>query len=240
MLKKLIKSILRTQRLVLYKEPYLPVGTDLRVDIGRFLGTDPAIIFDVGANIGQTTKFFLERFENSEYFIFEPIHSTFNALTSNFKNAPNLHFYNYALGAKNEEKTIYLKDDPLTNSLLNTPIAGSPSQNVEVKTVDGFLENNSLKNIDLLKIDVEGYEMEVLKGAVSALKANKIKLVLLENNFEKTKSTTQTSFNEALSFMRENSFELIGIYDQTIRYVNGKMALKFANVLYINQEAIVH
>jgi hypothetical protein len=64
----------------IYRKRHLPIGADLRVDLER-VGLNPRVIFDVGANIGQTYRRFRRDFPDAQIHCFEPVNSAFQKLT---------------------------------------------------------------------------------------------------------------------------------------------------------------
>ena len=81
---------------------------------------------------------------------------------------------------------------------------------VQVETVDAYVKKNNIKKINLLKIDVQGFEDEVLKGAQETLKLNKIDIIEIElivgNMYEKT-----LSFNEIENLIYPYNYKLFAI-----------------------------
>ena len=130
-------------------------------------------IWDVGAHKGETTRYFANEFPQATIRSFEPISENYELLLQNCKKLENHHAHNFALGNENTKTKIYLQGASVIHSLredLNKPSTeDSKSEEIEVKTIDYLLQKFSCNNIDLLKIDVEGYEPAVLKGASKSL-----------------------------------------------------------------------
>lgn len=152
-------------------------------------------IIDVGANKGQSLKFFRNLFPVAKIYCFEPNLDLFDHLQKFENNITKI--YNFAIGNSNSEKIFY-KSILTENSTFILPNNSSKRFKLlkilllsrkneiykEVKvnmiTLDSFLLINRICNIDILKIDVEGYEFEVLLGAQSVIAAGKINSILLE------------------------------------------------------------
>lgn len=164
-------------------------------------------IIDVGANKGQSLKFFRSLFPTAKIYCFEPNLDLFDYLQKLENELTEIH--NLAIGDFNCEKIFYKsiltenstfilpKDSSKRFKLLQIVLLSSKKEiysevKVNMVTLDFFLQNNKICNIDILKIDVEGFEFEVLIGAQSAIAAGKINSILLEihetdlrnNNFE--------------------------------------------------------
>ena len=88
--------------------------------------------------------------------------------------------------------------------------------------------------LDVLKIDVEGYELEVLDGAREAFERRTIKVILAECDFD-PEDTQHTYFNDLWSYLRIRNFSFFGLYD-VIHYENG-MGIGFCNALFIERTA---
>lgn len=132
------------------------------------------IFVDVGANIGLMSLA-ASRFVGKEgaVFSFEPEPEIFAILQSNINlnKAANINAYNAALGSTKGKATIYTNLDVSRGaaSLIKPPQKNCEGKEVLVETLDEFALNNNLTNIRMLKIDVEGWELEVLKGAKTQL-----------------------------------------------------------------------
>lgn len=102
---------------------------------------------------------------------------------------------------------------------------------VSITTLDNYFEdklNNDYKNI-LLKIDVQGFELEVLKGAQRTL--NMISACLLEINF-KNLYTNQANFYEIYELLNKMGFEYAGAMDQNF---NKEGKLVFSDILFAKE-----
>ncbi len=151
-----------------------------------------SIAFDVGANIGQTAHQLLDIFETAHVHAFEPHPRTFKTLVEQIDDS-RLEAHQLALGSKEGIANLYVYDNDSLNSL--SPNAryvlrqGFKASEVQVMTttVDLFCERNGIEQIDILKIDTEGFELSVLEGSSSMLSNGNIRFVYLEYNslFEK-------------------------------------------------------
>ncbi len=130
-------------------------------------------IVDVGANIGLYTIFFAKQTgSGGKVFAFEPDPDLFQMLRKNCEtnNLSNVILHNCALGSCEDEK--FLDRSPLNSGdnriVANSPLSVSHGKRVKVRTaaLDTLLPG---QNVDFLKIDVQGYELEVLKGAKDLL-----------------------------------------------------------------------
>ena len=109
---------------------------------------------DVGSHVGFWSKDFTNLFTHT--FAFDPIP---NVRECYLKNVTNSNYTLYPYGLGKEEKKIKVLYDPKETG--NTHASDNGNLEIEVKTIDGF----NLPNIDYIKIDAEGYEIEVVEGA---------------------------------------------------------------------------
>lgn len=147
-------------------------------------------VVDIGANQGQFTNKILKILPGSKIFCFEPLPDEFNDLKRTFKNHPDISLLNYALGNK-VGKTIFQKNkfspsssvlEMSENHEVNFPFTTDSLQiEVPMERLDNFLNLIDPDDKTLIKIDVQGYESEVISGGKEVL--NKSKVVLIETSF---------------------------------------------------------
>ena len=155
---------------------FITNGTYFTLDLKRS-GEHVNTIFDVGANIGQSCLSFTESFPNAQIYSFEPISDTYDNLKTNAQKYSSIHCVKSALGDEQKELEISLQPDPEANSLkVVIENIDSKVETITVDTGENFCRDNNIQSIDLLKIDTEGYELEVLKGFDDAFLKEKVKL----------------------------------------------------------------
>jgi len=133
--------------------------------------TSQGIFVDVGAHMG-TYSILLQK-KCKEVYTFEPQRSTFDCLSIGIcvNNGFNIKSHNIALGSKHRSGTLYHTSEDGYYSTLRPKILhnlGLPIMREEVVTVE-TLDSFGLKNVDFLKIDAQGSELEVIKGALITL-----------------------------------------------------------------------
>ena len=169
----------------------LPFGIDYQYDIKRLCkiyGGDIAVFVDVGANIGQTSLTALISYPSAKVLAFEPDQMTFGALREKVRNA-RFQPYKLALSdtsgdARFFDYGAFATSNSLVGDAQYAMRAGHPVtvRTVQCETLDGFCRGHSIDRIDVLKIDTEGHEMAVLRGASEMLAAHCIRFVYVEFN----------------------------------------------------------
>ncbi len=148
---------------------------------------DSYCLFDVGANKGDFTKLILDFFGNeiSKIHSFEPSKATFELLSNNIKSDKAI-LNNKGLGKEAGTFPFYT-DFPGSGTASLTKrnidfigVDFDYSEDVLIDTLDEYCLANNIKDIDLLKIDVEGHELDVLEGSKEMLKRKMIKMVSFE------------------------------------------------------------
>lgn len=194
--------------------------------------------FDVGANIGQTAHHIHDAFPNSDIWCFEPIKRTFEQLRNNTRNIAVKRFH---LGLGSENKTLNILIDPDhrsdMNSLINpseTNNAKTANETIEIQKLDDFCLSQSVKTIDYLKIDTEGYDFEVLKGAQGLLQEQSISFVETEVSMN-PENTFHVDFVDVKRYMESYGYRLFGLYDQFYEWQTGTPILRRTNPLFVSE-----
>ena len=163
---------------------------------------DPIIVFDVGAHYGETIKLFNKELNIKKIYSFEASSKNYKILKKNiFKyDQKKVETLNYGIGNKITKsyinQTIESSSSTINELNINSKylkkklkILNIKDKNsfqhkvpIEIITLDYFIEKKKIENVDLLKIDTEGYEFNVLKGL--SKHNQKIKLVYFEHHYD--------------------------------------------------------
>jgi FkbM family methyltransferase len=153
----------------------------------KFKKNDNLILFDVGANIGGYSILLNKIFgAKSKVYSFEPSLNTFLKLKENTKNIPEIKIHNIGLGNNITKSSLFTNLDESGLSSLykrrlnHFNIELNKKEEVDIKTIDLFCEENKINHINFLKLDVEGHENHVLQGATRMLKSGKIDYIQFE------------------------------------------------------------
>lgn len=143
------------------------------------------LIFDVGANKGQYSKFLIDSLQVPyKIYAFEPTKYCIGKLQE-IQN-PNLVVCGFGLSKSNTTTVIHYDTEGSTWASIDNTDYGRHQKNlaiseeIQLKRIDDFCSKKNIPHIHLLKIDVEGHEIDVLEGAEEMLESNKIDVIQFE------------------------------------------------------------
>ncbi|MCK9375551.1 MAG: FkbM family methyltransferase [Syntrophobacterales bacterium] len=162
---------------------------------------------DVGANMGDYTLMAAKIVgETGKVMSIEPAPNNIKWINKSIKlnGYPNITVKNIALGETDGMAKLYLSHVSGWHSLIpSLPNRNQGDITVEVKTLDNLLKNDNCNNVDMIKIDVEGAELKVLKGSYQTLTKNHDIIVLVDIH-----PTLGVDPNEVGNSLRELGFDL--------------------------------
>ena len=180
-------------------------------------------IFDVGSHRGESIDYFIKLKNLKKIQSFEPQKDIFLVLKKKYKNNNKVILNQVALSQNENYKDFYINDLSSTSSfsrlnkkslwlkiknrILNKKNPIINKIKIRSLTIDKFIKQKKIKKIDLLKIDTEGHELEVLKGALKTIKEQKVKFILIELHF--SKMYQNYSKKKIESFLAKNNFFLL-------------------------------
>jgi len=175
---------------------------------------DVKTVIDAGANVGQFSSQVREVLPNVPIYAYEPVSETFKQLQKNFTDDKNYHCFNTALGSNNSEAEINKNEYSPSSSLLENTQKNNTlfphTKNVSKETIRVTrLDDAKIpieKNI-LIKLDVQGFEMEVFKGGIKMLQQAKI--IIIEVSFVELYKE-QPLFDEIYDFLKKHNFKYHG------------------------------
>lgn len=156
----------------------------------RYIKAEAPVFFDVGASVGNYSLALKEQFPNSVIYAFEPNPNAFEKIPQNIQNK-GIKFYNLGMGSTPGESLIYdYKNQSGTeHASVYKKVFTEIHKAVEVEeikfindTLDTFCRKNGIAKIDFLKIDTEGSELDVLRGAKMMLEKNNLDIIQFEFN----------------------------------------------------------
>lgn len=214
----------------------------LEHDFPRLISKGDPLIFDVGANKGQTIELLRRAFRNPKIYSFEPSHELAERLRGKYVDAPVV-VEQMALGDKEEVRSfIHYENNELSSFLTLNQDVGNPFRETKVRhresitidTVESYAKRHNILKIDLLKIDTQGFDFEVLKGAERMLDGESIRAVLVELNFAPLYAT-QCCPGQIIDWLGEHGYSLLGLYEE----VRSNMVLSWATGLFITRTPLI-
>lgn len=154
------------------------------------------IVFDVGANTGIWTKALMMHSDSliDRIFLFEPLPGNFKKLTDRkskgffYPNENKLNLFNIGISSEiaqleinhESESSTYASLEVLETLLGPRSVPLNEKTLIKCTTIDSFCKEKNINQIDFLKVDVEGHEYSVLKGAKSMIENHQIKNIIFE------------------------------------------------------------
>jgi FkbM family methyltransferase len=164
------------------------------------------LFFDIGANMGEWTEEMLKLNPAARGFLLEPNPDCISTLSTKFANNNNIRLITAACSDKPGRAAFFAeKGGGETSSLSGAGTYGARKIEVEVTTVDEIVSANQLTDIGYLKIDVEGFDLHVLKGAKNALEKGLIDVIQFEYN--KTWRQNGSTLAYAFAFLEEFGYK---------------------------------
>jgi FkbM family methyltransferase len=205
-------------------------------DIKERIKTEFPLIIDGGANNGSTTAFFLKQYKNPTIHAFEPIPELAKAINDTYLSNERVIVHNKALGSENKRVLFNVVNNIVSSSILtptdiNRVYHGSKidiSRTIEVDQVR--LDEVLSKDIDILKIDLQGYELEALKGCERLF--SRIKAITTEIEFVSLYEE-QPLFSDIDIFLRGKGFKLLNLYEL---YTHPDGQLTSGDAVYLNAQ----
>jgi FkbM family methyltransferase len=174
-------------------------------------------IIDVGASTGGFATKARELFQSATIYSFEPIPRSYRTLTKKFASDKNFKAFNIALGNASGQFDFYLNEHVGASSFMeisDLQMDAHPNTQkyskikVPLDKLDNLIYPDDLTTNILLKLDVQGYEIEVLKGADKLLKH--IGYIYSEVCFEKLYEK-QPLFDDIIDFLKERGYRIAGV-----------------------------
>ncbi len=236
-------------------------SNEVESDIRKYLKKKDRIVFDVGCFRGTFTEDLIKNEQElgikSNFFLFDPNPNVKSYIKHLLKNE-KVKYFNLAFDNSNTNKKFYLNTfmEPAGSSLnpmlrddkkwaisrkfimqILQPfkkISGFSEINVQTQTLDNFCLSKKIENIDILKIDTEGNDLNVLKGAKKLLSENRIKVIYTE--ISSTKINFKKKEKDTIDFLNSCNFDLKKIYKNKIFSILS--GLKVTDNLFVNKNLI--
>ena len=173
-------------------------------------------VIDVGANIGEFSLIASKKTgPNGKVISIEPLKQATNWLKKNFvlNNFSNYEIIEKAVGEKIKEMMLYKKSGGSEMGILDPQVTEKEllqDGTIMVDTIDNIVQSRNIKTVSMLKIDVEGFEYEVLCGCKDSFQKNKIKKIICEihSSYLKKKGVGEETI---YSLLKQNGFSITRI-----------------------------
>jgi FkbM family methyltransferase len=193
-------------------------------DMQRLLqGSAVRGIVDGGAYHGEIALRFAGMYPGAKIMAFEPAHRAFEVLEQTARAKPAIRAVNLGLSSSAHSQTLYLNAQDTTNSLSPVASGGEKYQSwqtvnvgkeeVHLVPLDDWVGENGAGPIDLIKLDLQGHELEALRGALRCLQTT-VRLIYMEVEFVRIYQEN-CLYYEIEEFLRPLGFELYQLYNLT-------------------------
>lgn len=220
------------------------IGNNVTEDIVRLLKDFEVLtIVDGGAYKGTFSTEMAKLYPDAVVYAFEPQVDSYNLLLDSVKKISNIKTFQCALGANTGEFDLHTNISPLTNSLSKSSYEAMKYfkefneqkgvEKVKVVTLEKVLEKENINNIDLLKLDLQGFEKQALEGMGGLI--NSTKLIYSEVEFVKLYNDASL-FSELEIYLKENGFIFYQFYDLVRSPKDGR--LLYGDAIFLNQKYI--
>jgi FkbM family methyltransferase len=214
------------------------------VKLFRAVTSSSDVILDIGANIGCTALLFGEL--SKKVYAFEPSPTTFAFLEKNISRSglKNVSPQNMGLGAESGEYTLTFAPSNRSGGFVSNQTQASAGHTVEtivIRQMDEVLQSLNISRVDFIKIDVEGFEGHVLRGATQTL-ATYRPVVVLELNHWCLNAFQRISIPDFFDLLRSifpillavDGLSYLNLHDESDTYVvmyNHILHMKFPNII---------
>ena len=187
-------------------------------------------VLDIGANSGQYAIELFDIGYSGSIISFEPVKPVFNILNKKVTKNKKWTAFNFGLGNKDEKLSINISENTYSSSILDimpSHLKGAPESKyidkeiIQIKTLDSIYDEIvKLNDIVFLKIDVQGFEKNVLDGATKSLQ--KIKGIQLEMSIEEL-YRGEILFDQMIPFLKNIGFNLYSLENGFFDVESGKL-----------------
>jgi len=219
---------------------------EIQKNIFEKIQKKPSMIFDVGANIGDITNEYDSMLHNLTIYCFEPIPNTFKKLNERYCDKSYINCYPFAVGKNTKDVQIFetvssgssslYKPTPYITNSKNKGMSDGVSiintHNVKQVSLDSFCNEKKISHIDILKMDIQGSELNALQGASTLLDEQKIDVIFCEVLFSDLYEN-QCYFHEIVSFLHKKNYKL---FDLVFLIHSGDGKLYYGDAIFLNKE----
>ena len=203
-------------------------------------------LLDVGANKGDVTVAALRTYPNAKVICFEPVEATFNILKSRVAAYPGRTIlFKKALADDTGTGAINITSFHGANSILpqapshkhfNPHVAEIRKEEISLVRLDEICAEFPTPHVDVMKIDVEGFEINVLKGGVRFI-ASSVDTIIVEASLMRDVGWEKQGFMEVFSMLTKLGFRLVNVFD-IHKAANSEMMLLQMDCVWRHQRVL--
>jgi FkbM family methyltransferase len=194
-------------------------------DFTQVVSTASPVVLDVGANRGQSIELFRSQFPSSVIHAFEPDPEAYGELARRFATTKDVVLNNLGIASRKGTMTLHRNSRHDTNSFLSLNEASGWRRSIGVRalatalvpvtTIDSYCAARKIERVEILKLDVQGFEPECLRGAYTMLRSRRISTVQLEIIFHPFYQRPG-SFYRIESILHGLGYRLFSIHDAAL------------------------
>lgn len=174
-------------------------------------GLTPRCIFDVGAADGQWTRMARTFWPDSRYVLFEPLEERAADLDRLTNEVATISWHNCGLGRASSRLDLSISSNLYESSFA---YGGESCRKVAVQSLDALLAAGAVPQGDFMKIDVQGFELEVLAGAERFIRD--VQVIIMETYYHRF-APGMSLVHEAVGLMHQKGFQVYEVFDQLRR-----------------------
>jgi FkbM family methyltransferase len=192
-------------------------------------------VMDVGANVGQSAETFLRIFPAARVYSLEPARKSFDDLCSRHKGNSRLTLLHYAASDEEGPRELRHSEVSLANSLSIPWRSTGTSETVNCRRIDRLSEELNIDQLNLLKIDTEGHDLQVLKGTDRMLFEGRVDMIVVECGF-KPNDSCHSDFYAIADYLKPFNFCVSGFTEANNFEWNDIFCLLYCNAVFTRSE----
>lgn len=232
-----LRDGLRARGYVWFRKPELPWGLDLQTDLQRWFDLDAfTCVVDVGAHVGKFSLQFAQMCPRAQVIAFEMMPPTFETLKTNVQGVARIQPHCVGLSDETGSVMLRVEQDSQLNSLRNRTTApdGAATVPIALRRLDDMAAELGIATIDLLKVDAEGFDLQVLKGALRLFEARQVRAVLAEVDFGNS-NIAHGNFTDIAAWLAPWGLMPLAFYEPMVVEHNGVAHLDYINALFVRR-----
>jgi FkbM family methyltransferase len=198
------------------------IEVDTAINLLNQLEKSDLVLLDIGCHRGAYSQAILDRYPNTRIYAFEPSSTSFKFLSKQFEFQDNVRLFNVALGSKSSMEILWSNEPgSALSSLQKRDVSHFATsfdnfEEVQVVTLDEWNLKFGLKP-DIIKIDVEGFELKVIEGGEKTILQSKV----VQFEYGGTHIDTRTFFRDFWVFFRQHGFTIFQLTPYGITEISG-------------------